>query len=60
MEVELDDILEGTERESLLVYDSEVTQVVIKIISECFKTKINLYSIQNQVDFEFISYTPVD
>ena len=43
-----------------MVYDGEVTQVVVKILSECFKVKINLYSIHNHLNLEFMCYSPAE
>lgn len=51
LEVDMADIMEGTERQSLLMYDGEVSEVIIRVAAECLETRISLYNIQKQVEF---------
>jgi hypothetical protein len=48
----MESILAGNERSDILVYGTEVSQLIIKIMAECFQLKINIYSIASKmVDF---------
>jgi hypothetical protein len=54
----MEKLLGGEERFEILVYGTEVTQIITKIIAECFKVKLNVYELgSNMVDFEFVSYS---
>lgn len=59
LEAEMQDMLAGNERSDILVYGTDVSQIIIKIIAECFRAKLNMYSLASKmVDFEFLSYCP--